>query len=75
MEPLFRFTNDPHMRQALLEYIIDHFEKAIIDKAKRKEDVFGIASAIQELESVFYKLQETYGPKQNKQGNKVDQAA
>ncbi len=75
MEPLFRFTNDTHMREALLEFIVNQFEQAIIDKAKRKEDVFGVASAIEELEAVFFKLQEMYGPKQTKQGGDVDQAA
>jgi hypothetical protein len=71
MDTLRRFNGDEATKSELLEYLIAHFQKKIIERAIQKEDVESLADAIIEVKKAFEQLEVDYGikPKQTEATN------
>lgn len=63
-EILRRFNGDVHTKEAVSNYLVEHFKSEIIRRALLKEDVTSLADAILELEKGFEQLAIDYGIKE-----------
>ena len=61
MELLRKFNDDKRTKEELLEYLVTHFQRKIVERALKKENTDSLADAILELESGFSNLDIDYG--------------
>lgn len=60
MELLQQFNANYHMKDALKAYFIEYFERQIIERARKGEDIKALAEAINELDGAFKRLEQDF---------------